>query len=88
MISKTSDSKDANTSSTNESHLDDLKVKNGEAQSDPAAGHPGVDTASAGIQQNLQVVKESMAAAAMIQHGLGAAKTGGEYVRDNVWNWH
>jgi ElaB/YqjD/DUF883 family membrane-anchored ribosome-binding protein len=92
MISKPSGSKDANTSSTNQDHVDDLNVTNDEARSGLAADHTGTeaDAASAGIQQNLQVVKDSMVAAetAMVRHGREAAKASGEYVRDNVWNWY
>jgi len=42
------------------------------------------------IQENLQVVKESMVAAetAVIERARQAAKVTGQYVHDNVWNWH
>jgi ElaB/YqjD/DUF883 family membrane-anchored ribosome-binding protein len=41
------------------------------------------------IHENLQIVKESIVAAetAMIGRTRQAAKVGGEYVRDNAWNW-
>ena len=81
MISGTSDSKNAYTSSTNENHMDDLKVWNGEDRPSFAGSHPGTkaDAASAGIRDNLQVIKDSMVAAetAMIQHGWEAAKATG-----------
>jgi ElaB/YqjD/DUF883 family membrane-anchored ribosome-binding protein len=92
MISKTSDSKDANTSSANKNSMDDLKVTNGEVWSGLAGDHTGTeaDAASAGVLQNLQVVRDSMVAAetALIQHSGEATKASGEYVRDNVWNWY
>lgn len=88
--SQTMISKNANTSSTNENHMDDPKVANGEERSGLAAELPDADAASAGVRHNLQVVKDSMVAAetAMIQHGREAATASGVYVRDNVWNWY
>lgn len=92
MISKPSGLKDANTSSTNQNHVDNLNVTNDEARSGLAADHSDTeaDAASTGIRQNLQVVKDSMVAAeaAMMNNGREVAKASGEYVRDNVWNWN
>lgn len=46
-------------------------------------------TSRARIQENLQVVKESMVAAemAVIERTRQAAKLTELYVHDNVWNW-
>lgn len=92
MISKPSGSKDTDTSATNQNRVGDLDVANDEARLGLAAGHAPTeaDAASAGIRQNLQVVRDSMVAAetVMIQHGRETVKANGEYVRDNVWNWY
>ena len=46
--------------------------------------------ASALIQRNLQIVKDSMVAAeaAVIESAKKAAKIASQHIRDSHWNWH
>lgn len=94
MNAKKPNSNDTSPSSTNENPLESLLVKAADAEKwlRANANHAGeqVVTTRARIQDNLQVVKESMVAAeaAMLEHTRKAALAAGKYIPDNVWNWN
>ena len=94
MSTRTMESMNSSNAGSREKHLEDLRLKVADAgeRLRVTANHAGEEVVAvrASIQESLQVVKDSIVAAetAMIGRTRQAAKVAGQYVRDNVWNWH
>jgi ElaB/YqjD/DUF883 family membrane-anchored ribosome-binding protein len=93
MNSKKMDLKNTNIADTKESIMDELRVvvADAEEQLRAATDHAVEEAiaASGRIQENLEVVEESMVEAevSMIDLTRNTVKGTDQYVRDNVWNW-
>ncbi len=94
MNMKTMDSIKTSNAAPREKLMEDLRLVVADAEEllHATANQTGKRAAAALalIQENLQVVKESMVAAetAVIERTRQAAKVTDQYVHDNAWNWH
>lgn len=94
MSTKTMESINTSNSASREKLMEDsrLGVAQAEELLNATVNQTGKRAAAARalIQENLQIVKDSIVAAetAMIGRTRQAAKVAGEFVRDNAWNWH